>query len=161
MKAAAGVFGYEVLREVSKDEIMENIEKIRNAAGDRAVLRAIHFVMENERVQKEAKALKEGNFTEFLSNVKASGDSSCKYLQNVNMNKDVEHQNVSVALAVSDAILGENGVCRVHGGGFAGTIQAFVRNEAVEAYREYMNRVFGQEACNVYQIRKYGGIKVI
>ncbi len=161
MKAAAGVFGYEVLREVSKDEIMENIEKIRNAAGDRAVLRAIHFVMENERVQKEAKALKEGNFTEFLSNVKASGDSSFKYLQNVYMNKDVEHQNVSVALAVSDAILGENGVCRVHGGGFAGTIQAFVRNEAVEAYREYMNRVFGQEACNVYQIRKYGGIKVI
>lgn len=161
MKAAAGVFGKEVLREVSKEELLENISKVRQIAGDRATLRAIHFVMENERVEKETKALQVGNFTEFLQSVKASGDSSFKYLQNVYMNKDIEHQNVSVALALSDVCLGENGVSRVHGGGFAGTIQAFVKNEVVKEYQKFMNDAFGEGACNVYRIRKYGGIQVL
>ncbi len=161
MKAVAAVFGKEVLREVSGDEIFSNIDKIRDAAGDRAALRAIHFVMENERVEKETKALIEGDFAEFLRNVKASGDSSFKYLQNVYINKDVEHQNVSIALALSDVILGTNGVSRVHGGGFAGTIQAFVKDEAVSEYQKFMNGVFGEGICNVYRIRRYGGIKVL
>lgn len=161
MKAAAGVFGKEVLREVSKEELLANISEVRTKAGDRAALRAVHFVMENDRVKKETNALNAGNFEEFLNNVKASGDSSFKYLQNVYMNKNVEHQNVSVALALSDVILGKNGVSRVHGGGFAGTIQAFVRNEVVPTYKEFMNDAFGEGACNVYQIRKYGGIKVV
>lgn len=161
MKAVAAVFGKEVLREVSKDDIFKNIGKIRDVAGDRAALRAIHFVMENERVEKETKALIEGDFAEFLKNVKVSGDSSFKYLQNVYINKDVEHQNVSVALALSDVVLGENGVSRVHGGGFAGTIQAFVKNEVVSAYQEFMNNEFGEGACNIYRIRKYGGIQVV
>ena len=161
MKAAASVFGKEVLREVSKDEVLMNIGKIRKAYGDRAALRAIHFVEENERVKKETKALNEGDFQAFLNEVKASGDSSFKYLQNVYMNKDIEHQNVSVALALSDVILGKNGVSRVHGGGFAGTIQAFVKNEAVAEYQKFMNDNFGDGACNVYKVRKYGGIKVL
>ncbi len=161
MKAAAGVFGKEVLRDVPKEELLENISKVRQAAGDRAALRAIHFVTENERVQKQTKALQTGNFTEFLQNVKASGDSSFKYLQNVYMNKDIEHQNVSVALALSDVCLRENGVSRVHGGGFAGTIQAFVKNEVVTQYRKFMNDAFGEGACNVYRIRKYGGTQVL
>lgn len=160
MKAVAAVFGKEVLREVSKEELFENISKVREKAGDRAVLRAIHFVMENERVEKEAEALKKGDFTGFLECVKASGDSSYKYLQNVYMNQDVEHQNVSVALALSDVFLGKNGVSRVHGGGFAGTIQAFVKNEVVSSYQEYMENVFGKGTCQVYCIRKYGGIQV-
>lgn len=161
MKAAAGVFGKEVLGEVTIEEILKNMPKIREVAGDRAVLRTIHFFMENERVKNEVKALKTGNFDLFLENVKASGDSSFKYLQNVYMNQDIEHQNVSVALALSDMILGKNGVSRVHGGGFAGTIQAFVKNDMVEAYQRFINGILGDGACNVYRIRKYGGIKVL
>ena len=93
--------------------------------------------------------------------MKESGDSSFKYLQNVYTSHDVQHQSVSVGLAVSEAVLGSDGVCRVHGGGFAGTIQAFVRNEAVPRYKETMDRTFGAGACSVLKIRKYGGMKVI
>lgn len=165
MKQVAGVFGKEVLREVSIKDILENATNIREVAGDRAFLRAIHFQMENQRVKKEVEGLKSDDFQVFLKNVKASGDSSYKYLQNVYMNKDVQHQNVSVALALSDVILDGNGVnkgvSRVHGGGFAGTIQAFVKNEYVDEYKELMNDVFGEGSCNVYMIRKYGGLEVI
>lgn len=161
MKQVANVFGKEVLREVSKEEILGNISKIRGVAGDRAMLRAIHFVLENERVKQEVNALNTDDFEGFLQGVKASGDSSFKYLQNVYMNHDIKHQNVSVALAASDAILGKNGVSRVHGGGFAGTIQAFVKNEVVTEYQSFMNGIFGAGACNVYMIRKYGGMKVL
>ncbi len=161
MKAAAGVFDKEVLCDVSKEQLFNNIEKVRVAVGDRATLRAIHFVMENERVKKEVKALNANDFNGFLNCVKASGDSSFKYLQNVYMNHDIGHQNVSIALAMSDVILGENGVSRVHGGGFAGTIQAFVKNGNVKEYQNFMNGVFGEGACIIYMIRKYGGIKVI
>ena len=161
MKKVAAVFGKNVLKEVSKEEILANIEKIRMAAGDRAVLRALHFVTENERVIKATESLNKGDFEGFLEAIKASGNSSFKYLQNVYMNTDIQHQNVSVALALSEIILGENGVSRVHGGGFAGTIQAFVKNEAVSNYQEFMNKTFGEGACNIYMIRKYGGIKVV
>ena len=101
------------------------------------------------------------DFDAFLAAVKASGDSSFKYLQNVYTNHDITHQNVSVALAVSDAILGSNGVSRVHGGGFAGTIQAFVKNEAVAKYKAALDGVFGEGACSVLMIRKYGGMQVL
>lgn len=161
MKAAAAVFDKEVLREVSKEEILQNIGKIRQAAGDRGALRTLHFVMENERVQKAVQALNEGDFEAFLKCIKASGDSSFKYLQNVYMNTDITHQNVSVALALSDVILADNGVSRVHGGGFAGTIQAFVKNDFVNSYQKYMNSVWGEGACRVFKIRKFGGIKVV
>ena len=161
MKKVATVFGKNVLKEVSKEELLANIEKIRMAAGDRAVLRALHFVTENERVNKATESLNMGDFKGFLEAIKASGNSSFKYLQNVYMNTDIQHQNVSVALALSDIILGENGVCRVHGGGFAGTIQAFVKNEAVEDYKEYMDKAFGKGSCKVLKVRKYGGMKVL
>lgn len=161
MKQAAACFGKEVLGEVSKKEILSNLSKIRAEAGDRAALRALHFICENERVQKEVDALKKDNFSEFLLLVKRSGDSSFKYLQNVFTCHDVSHQNVSVALAVSEILLEDKGVCRVHGGGFAGTIQAFVPNELVEHYKTGMEEVFGSGACDVLKIRKYGGIKVI
>ena len=119
------------------------------------------FVTENPRVREEVAALRAGDFQAFLRAVKASGDSSFKYLQNVYTNHDVQHQNVSVALAVSEAVLGGNGVSRVHGGGFAGTIQAFVKNEAVAEYKKVMDQTFGKGACSVLQIRKYGGMKVL
>ena len=161
MKAAAAVFGKEVLHGVTMEDLIEKSAEVRAAAGDRALLRAIHFVNENVRVQQEVAALKADDFAEFLRVVKASGDSSYKFLQNVYTNHDVQHQNVSIALAISETILGANGVCRVHGGGFAGTIQAFVKNEAVAEYKATMDKVFGEDACHVLKIRKYGGMKVL
>lgn len=161
MKKAAAVFGKEVLHDVSKTELFANLNKVREAAGDRAALRAIHFVEENERVRIETAALKTGNITEFFENVKASGDSSFKYLQNVYSNSRIDQQNVSIALAVSDSILGKNGVSRVHGGGFAGTIQAFAANSAVSEYQKAMDNIFGEGSCSILKIRKYGGMRVL
>ena len=161
MRAAAAVFGKEVLHGITMEELIEKSAEVRAAAGDRALLRAIHFVTENVRVQQEVAALKKGDFAEFLRVLKSSGDSSYKYLQNVYTNHDVQHQNVSVALAISETILGENGACRVHGGGFAGTMQAFVKNEAVAEYKATMDKVFGEGSCQVLKIRKYGGMKVL
>lgn len=161
MKQVAGYFGKDVLRGVSEEDVLREIQSLREAFGDRAVLRTLHFICENERVQKEVEALKKENMTAFLANVKASGDSSYKYLQNVYSNKDIQNQNVSVALFVSELLLGENGVCRVHGGGFAGTIQAFVKHEYAEAYKNGMDKIFGENACKDLRIRKYGGIQVL
>lgn len=161
MKKAAACFGKQYLRQVSKEELLSGLNRVRETAGDRAALRALHFVEENERVKQEVTALEAGDFSRFLRSVKASGDSSFKYLQNVYTNRDVQHQNMSIALALSDSLLGENGVSRVHGGGFAGTIQAFVKNEAVAGYKEGMERIFGQGSCSILNIRKYGGRKVL
>ena len=161
MKKAAECLGKNFLGEVSKEEIINNITRIRDCAGDRAALRALHFVCENERVKEEVDALKKNNFPQFLTKVKESGDSSFKYLQNVYTCHDVQHQNVSIALALSDVIFGKKGVCRVHGGGFAGTIQAFVPNYLVSNYQKEMDKIFGNGSCEVLKIRKYGGIKVL
>lgn len=161
MKAVAEYFGKEVLREVSAEDIIANINDIREKSGDRSVLRALHFVNENRRVGKEVAALKKDDISEFLKTVKESGDSSYKYLQNVYSNSDVGHQNVSLALAVSEMFLGEDGVCRVHGGGFAGTIQAFVKSNMVDGYCRRMDTVFGEGASTAMQIRRCGGIKVV
>ena len=148
----------------AEGKVLASIEKsaeVRAAAGDRALLRAIHFVTENVRVQKEVEALKNDDFAEFLRVLKASGDSSYKFLQNVYTNHDVQHQNVSVALAISETILGENGACRVHGGGFAGTIQAFVPLGKVNEYKTKMENVFGENSCYQMKIRPVGGIEVL
>ena len=161
MKAVAARFGKEVLREVSLDDILASAAKIREELGDRAFLRALHFQAENKRVEDQVEALKQNRMEDFLKLIKASGDSSYKYLQNVYTNQDIKHQNVSVALAVSDMFLGESGVSRVHGGGFAGTIQAFVCNEAVAEYKANMDRIFGEGACDVLKVRKYGGMRVL
>ena len=161
MRAVAALFGKEVMHDVSLQEVLANAGKIRAELGDRAFLRALHFTRENVRVQKQVAALKENDVAEFLKQIKASGDSSYKYLQNVYTNQDITHQNVSVALAVSEILLGEEGASRVHGGGFAGTIQAFVPNAMVAAYKEGMEQVFGAGSCEVLKVRKYGGMKVL
>ena len=161
MKAVAAVLGQELLHGITLQNLLEKAGEIREKTSDRAYLRAIHFVMENERVRNAVAALRANDFNDFLKMIKASGDSSFKYLQNVYTNQDVVHQNVSVALAVSDTILGDKGVCRVHGGGFAGTIQAFVKNERVNEYKETLDKVFGKGACAVLKVRKYGGMKVL
>ena len=161
MKKIASLLGYDVLRPVSFEDIIDNIGMLRDKAGDRAVLRAIHFVNETLRAEDEAESLKSGDLKEFLSLVKQSGDSSFKYLQNVYTNSDVTVQNVSLALAISDTVLNPDEVSRVHGGGFAGTIQAFVKKGNAKRYKKYMDKVFGDGSCEILAIRKYGGIRVI
>ena len=162
MKSVAAFFGKEILIQVPEDEVISKIPELREKLGDRAVLRALHFYEENKRVEAEASALKNKEFGEFLKNVKASGNSSFKFLQNVYTNRNVEAQNVSIALCISEMVLGEDGgVSRVHGGGFAGTIQAFVRNEKVQEYKKALDNIFGEGSCAVLKIRKYGGIKVV
>ena len=161
MKAIAAHFGQDVLLGITKEDIIREMTALRENVGDRGVLRALHFVNENERVKKEVAALEKEDIDTFFKLVRESGNSSYKYLQNVYSNSDVQHQNVSIALAFSDTFLGGRGVSRVHGGGFAGTIQAFVKNEEVEEYQKYMNEIFGAGACTDLKIRKYGGMKVI
>lgn len=161
MRLVADFFGKKYLREVDEVEFFNNLSDVRKIANDRAVLRAIHLFEENKRVDQEVTALNNGDFETFKKVVKASGDSSYKFLQNVYANSDVKNQSVSIGLAMSEKIIGENGVCRVHGGGFAGTIQAFIKDEYVADYKEKIEKVFGQGACHVLKVRKYGGKKVI
>ena len=161
MKAVAAYFGKEYLRDVGEETFFSNIAKIREKAGDRAVLRAIHFYTEQGRVSRAVKALEEDDFDSFLFEIRESGDSSEKCLQNIYSLKEPQVQNLTVALAVSTYYLKDNGVCRVHGGGFAGTIQAFVKNEAVDDYKNTIEAIFGKGACHVLKIRPYGGICVM
>ena len=161
MKQVAACFGKECLREVSPDEFYSQIAVVREKAGDRAVLRAMHFFEEQNRVLEGVNALKNDDFETFLDVIRRSGDSSSKLLQNIYSTKDVNTQNVTVALAASEyALKGEKGVCRVHGGGFAGTIQSFVKNEAVNEYKSYIEGIFGVGTCNVLKVRPFGGIKI-
>lgn len=161
MKAAAAYFGKEYLREVKEEEFFANLAGLREKTDDRAVLRAIHFYTEQERVGRAVRALEEDDFDGFLYEIGESGDSSAKYLQNIYSIKEPHVQNISLALAVSEYYLRDNGVCRVHGGGFAGTMQAFVKNDAVEGYQQAIESVFGKGSCHVLKIRPFGGIRVM
>ncbi|XCP83701.1 galactokinase family protein [Roseburia hominis] len=161
MKQVAAFFGKEFLREVDEKDFFASIAALREKMGDRCVLRALHFFGDNDRVAAQVKALNEGRFQDFLGMIRASGDSSYKYLQNIYTNKDERNQSMSIALAVSESVLADHGVCRVHGGGFAGTIQAFVENDYVEIYRKALDAVFGAGSCHVLKVRKYGGMKVM
>ena len=161
MRAVAEQMGQPVLRGITLEQLLEQAPAIRTQLGDRALLRALHFVQENDRVAHQVEALEQQDFQRFLHLVEQSGASSFQYLQNVYTNQDVQHQNVSIALAVSQAVLGDDGVCRVHGGGFAGTIQAYVRHRAVPRYQQAMEHLFGAGSCHLLHIRPFGGVKVI
>ena len=161
MKKVASYFGKSVLREVTLDEIMANIPKLREFAGDRAIMRAIHFENENERVTAQTEALRKGDLDEFFKGVLASGDSSFKYLQNVYTVKNVSEQGLSLALCVTENVLkGKKAAWRVHGGGFAGTIQAFVRNEDVPMFKKALDGAFGEGAVTILKVRPYGAIRI-
>ena len=160
MKAAAAVLGKEVLWGTTMEELLANANAIREKCGDRAFLRALHYVEEIERVHAAKDALLKEDIPAFLACVRASGNSSYRYVQNVFTTKDVEHQAMSVGLAVSEYVLGDNGVCRVHGGGFAGTIQAYVKNDYAETYRKAMDALFGEGACMEMKIRPEGVMKI-
>ena len=160
-KAVANFFGKEVLRDVDEAQFYEAIPRLRERCGDRAVLRAIHFYAENQRAIKEAQALADGDFDGFLALSRASGASSFMYLQNVFCCGDPQHQAVSLALAVAEHVLGDRGTFRVHGGGFAGTIQAFVPLDLLETFRSAMDHALGQGSCHVLNIRPEGGIVLL
>ncbi len=161
MKKVAAFFGKSYLGEVDREDLLQHLAEVRTATSDRCVLRALHFMEENIRVRKEVAALRSDDFQGFLDALEASGNSSFKYLQNVYTSSDVQHQNVSIGLAVSDIVLGSRGRSRVHGGGFAGTIQAFVPNDLVGTYRQALDQVFGKGSCSVLKIRRYGGMRVL
>ena len=160
LKAVCRFFGKEFLRDVSEEEFYENIAAVRAAAGDRAVLRAIHVFEENKRVDKQTNALLAGDFTSFLKLVTESGRSSWLMLQNVVPAGRTANQEVAYALAIANHLLGGRGACRVHGGGFAGTIQAFVPNDMVDSFRSGMEKALGAGSCHMMSIRPQGGVLV-
>jgi len=161
MESVAKALGYEVLRQTSRETVLANLPALRTSCGDRAVLRALHFFAENERVDAQANALQRGDFKAFLALVKESGRSSFMYNQNVYNGSPAHEQPVSLALAMSETLLGGCGAWRVHGGGFAGTIQAFVPLDILEEYRKGMEGVFGKGACYILKVRPFGAVKVL
>lgn len=161
MKSVAAEFGKEVLGDVDKNEFLEKIGELREKCSERAILRALHYFNEEERVVKQAEAMRSNNLGKFLELENESGLSSSLFLQNIYVANEANKRTVALALAKSEIILMGTGASRVHGGGFAGTIQAFVPNELLTKYKEEMDSLFGQGSCNVLKVRKYGGIKVI
>ncbi len=160
MEAVAGVFGKSCLRETSEEDFFANIATVREKCGERACLRAMHFYNDNRRVEKEAAALKAGDFETFKQLVIESGNSSYMYNQNVFVKIKDAGQPVSLALALSHSVLAGKGAWRVHGGGFAGTIQAFVPDALLDTYITTLESVFGEGACHVLSIRSVGGTEV-
>ncbi|MBR7151849.1 MAG: galactokinase [Clostridia bacterium] len=161
MKAVAAALGKDVLREVDEGELLAAIPRLRESLGDRAILRALHFVEENRRVLAQREALEKGDLEGFFDGVLASGRSSFCYLQNVYTTKNVTEQGLSLALCLAERTLsGERAAWRVHGGGFAGTVQAFVPLSQVEELRRVMDGAFGEGSCKVLSIRPAGAIRV-
>ena len=160
MKKTAQLLGVEFLRDSSKEALLDKAIEVREKLGDKCLMRAMHFYNENVRVQKQKEALAEGNLKGFLDGVKASGLSSFTMLQNVYTTKNVDEQGLSLALALSAEVLGteENAAWRVHGGGFAGTIQAFVPKAKVADYKASLEKVFGEGNVYVLGVRKYGAV---
>lgn len=160
MKQVAAFFGKSCLRELSKADVLENIISLREKCGDRAVLRALHFFDENVRVDKQCEALDSGRFSDFLELIKASGNSSYKYLQNVYCGLNTAEEGLAVGLYIAENILGGEGASRVHGGGLAGTIQAFVPKAKLSEFKSEMERVFGKGSCYVLMVRPAGGTEI-
>ncbi|MCQ2770247.1 MAG: galactokinase [Clostridia bacterium] len=159
MKKIAEYFGKKVLREVSKDDVIKNIPTLRNFASDRAILRAIHFYNENERVERMKDVLENNNMDDFLAIINESGLSSCTYLQNYFSSKSPTEQGITLACAVAKEILAGKGAVRVHGGGFAGTIQAFVPKKCLDEFKDKMSELFGKDSVTVLTVRPYGALK--
>ena len=161
MGAVAARFGRSVLRDVPEADFHAAIPALREKCGDRAVLRAMHFYDDDRRAADEAQALKGGDFDRFLTLVKESGFSSSLLLQNIWSPSSPREQAVSLAQAVGKRLLGGKGALRVHGGGFAGTIQAFVPNALVDGFKSGIEAVFGQGKCHILHIRPQGGCVVL
>ena len=160
MKKVAEFFGKEVCADITEEDVIGQLSAVREFAGDRSVLRALHFFEENKRVDAEVTALKEGRFDEFLLNITASGNSSWKWLQNCFTNTSFQEQGITVALALTELFIAgkKQGACRIHGGGFAGVIMAVLPNEITEEYISYMETALGEGNAYRMSIRPYGSI---
>ncbi len=160
MKAIAAALGKDVLSQTDKAAVMENLPMLRETCGDRAVMRALHFFGDDARVLCEADALKNGDFRKFLAEVRASGRSSFMYLQNVSTYDCAENQEVAMTISLCENLLAGQGAVRVHGGGFAGTVQAFVPLDKLESFRTETEKVLGEGRCHVLKIRSTGGVHI-
>ncbi len=160
LKSVCGCFGKEVLTEVDETEFYDNLPNVRAKCGDRAVMRAIHVFEDNARVTRQVAALENNDFDTFLKLVTESGQSSHMYLQNVIPTGSTLHQEVAVALALCRHALGGQGAYRVHGGGFAGTVQAFVPLSILDSFRKEIEDVLGEGSCYVLSIRPQGGVEL-
>jgi len=160
LKEVCAHFGKNVLREVPEADFTAALPVLRQKAGDRAVLRAIHIYDENRRVEGQVDALRRGDFDAFLALIRESGLSSWRYLQNIVPAGYTRHQEMALALALAERALDSAGAVRVHGGGFAGTIQAFVPLERVAKFKAEMERVLGEGKCHVLRVRPQGGCVV-
>ncbi|MFC2084349.1 galactokinase [Bacteroidota bacterium] len=162
MKAVAKKLGVSVCRDLNKNQIFANLPSLRSKLGDRAVLRSLHFINENKRVVKQVNALKDNDFVRFLNLINESGNSSFKWLQNIYVASDLENQPITVALALTEDYLNEvgEGTARIHGGGFAGTIQVFLPDNSVNEYIKRIEPVFGKGCIKVLDIRDIGAISL-
>ncbi|MDD2418234.1 MAG: galactokinase family protein [Oscillospiraceae bacterium] len=160
MKAVSKSLGVSYLRETSMEKLMNKLPELRKLHGDRAVLRAIHFLRENQRVTKQVEALEFGDFDEFCRLIIESGHSSFEYLQNSYSSCNVTEQGLPLALCLAQGVLNDNGAWRVHGGGFAGTTQNFVPGELLDSFCSVMEGVFGKNSCHVLKIRPVGGVEL-
>lgn len=161
MIKVANFFKKDVLREVSYDEFMKNYRIVRARVGDRPALRALHFFKEEERVLKQSEALEKGDFDTFLKLVRESGDSTFKALQNIYPQDNRRNQNIGTAIVLSENYLGNDGVVKVNGGGFSGTMLAFVKTSRLNDYVSYMDSVFGKGSCQVIHARSQGAIQLL
>ncbi len=160
MESVAAQFGKVYLRDVNENDFYAAIPQLRKKCSDRAVLRAAHFFDENRRASEEAAALRNGDIKRFLELVNESGNSSAELLQNLFSCSNPTKQALTLGIMLSKKILGDKGAVRVHGGGFAGTIQAFVPVDFAEKYISEMNRIFGEGSCVKIKIRPVGGVEI-
>ncbi len=158
MKKVASVFGKNLLSEVKKADFLAKIPQIREICGDRAVLRALHFFREDKRVIRAVHSLQNGYFEQYLKEIRDSGSSSFQYLQNISTYTEPEHQEVALTIALCTELLGGRGAVRVHGGGFAGTVQAYVPLDELDSFKEQVEAVLGENHCHILKIRPVGGL---
>ena len=159
-KKMSNALGVDFLRDADEDKFYASLATLRKECGDRAILRAFHFFNEQKRVEGQKAALKSGDFEAFLRLVNESGESSYDYLQNLYSNSNVAEQGLPLALALTKQFLGDKGACRVHGGGFAGTIQCYIPTEHLDSYKQMIEKVFGEGSCCVLNIRPVGGFEI-
>ncbi len=162
-KAVSEFFGEKFLRDVDSEEFFDKIADVKAKCGDRAVLRAIHFFNEDQRAELEKNALVNNEFDLFLKLIAESGNSSFKFLQNVYSNSNVSEQGISLGIALTEQFISKSGrgACRVHGGGFAGTVQCFLPTEDIGEYKAYIEKAFGEGSCYVLKIRPGGGYELV
>lgn len=160
MRSVAEFFGKSLCRELSIEQVLGRVPELRRAVGDRAILRSLHFFLDNERVERQLAALRDSDFAAYLDAVRSAGDSSWELLQNNYSPADPREQGVPLALAMSRRFLGEAAAVRIQGGGFAGTMQAYVPLERSERYREFMEGVLGPGAVASIKIRSIGTTEV-